>query len=71
MFIRGDVTLENVTLSFSVHGKRNEWTVTVGAKTDETVEASWISLFNEMIASARENVLRSRATTIGPAQVGR
>jgi hypothetical protein len=71
MVIRGDVMIGNVTLNFSVHGQRNEWTVTVGTKTDETVEASWISLFNEMIASARESVLRSRVTTLGPAQVGR
>jgi hypothetical protein len=71
MVIRGDITVDTVTLNFSVHGRRNEWVVTVGTKTDETVEASWISLFNELVAAERESVLRSRATTLGPMQVGR
>jgi len=55
MLIKGEVLIETVKLSFAVSGKRGEWKVGVTApgnitKEDETIEASWFELFNELLA---------------------
>jgi hypothetical protein len=53
------------TLSFSIHGERGAWKVTITApgsftKSDETTERTWYPLFAEMLASACETVYRRR-----------
>ena len=65
MLIRGSALAGTVTVEFTISGKRNEWTVSVtapGAVTtsDETVEATWYPLFNEMLTAAVENANRRR-----------
>jgi hypothetical protein len=57
MVINGEVLIDTVTLSFTVSGQRNEWAVSIKAPhnvsvEDETVEASWFPLLNELIADA-------------------
>jgi hypothetical protein len=65
MLLKGEVLIESVTLNFAIHGKRNEWTVTIVAPggittEDETVEATWYPLFNEMLSAAYEGACRRR-----------
>ena len=60
MVIRGEVLIDIFTFGFSVHGTRGEWALTVTAPgfpgsittEDATTEATWHSLFNEMIGDA-------------------
>jgi hypothetical protein len=65
MFIKGDCLIGPHTFTFTVHGQRGEWKVTVigpagYSKSDETAERQWHSLFNEMLATAYENANRRR-----------
>jgi hypothetical protein len=65
MLIKGDVLIQSITLNFSIHGKRNEWTVAITAPggvvtEDETVEATWYPLFTELLSTAYESACRQR-----------
>ena len=65
MFLKFEALIGTVTLTGSVSGKRNEWTVSITApggftKTDETTEKTWFPLFSEMLAAASEAALRRR-----------
>ena len=65
MLIKGEALISTVTLNFSVHGKRNEWTVSVSAPegaswTDETVERHWAKLLDELLVAAHDAVIRKR-----------
>ena len=69
MVIRGECQIDVFTFGFTIHGKRNEWTLTVTApgfpfgtttSEDTTTEANWYPLFNEMVAAAYENACRRR-----------
>ena len=63
MLIRGEALIETITLAFTISGQRNEWSVTItqpgGIVTqDETVEATWYPLLNEMLAAAHEAAIK-------------
>ena len=65
MLLKFEALIGTVTLTGTVSGKRNEWSVTVttpggSSKTDETVERDWAPLLNEMLASAHDAVIRKR-----------
>ena len=66
MLIKGEALIDSVTLAFTVSGKRGEWKVSVTAPggtatEDETVEATWYLLLNEMLLAAYETVRRKRS----------
>ena len=65
MLIRGEGLIDTVTLAFTISRKRGEWKVSVTAPgtatEDETVEATWYLLLNEMLLAAYETVRRKRS----------
>ena len=66
MLIRGEGLIDTVTLAFTISGKRGERKVSVTAPggtatEDETVEATWCLLLNEMLLAAYETVRRKRS----------
>jgi hypothetical protein len=65
MLIKGEGLIETITLAFTISGQRREWSVTITAPggimtQDETVEATWYPLLNEMLAAAFESANRRR-----------
>jgi len=65
MLLKFECLISTVTLTGTVSGKRNEWTVCVSgpggyARTSETVERDWAPLLNEMLANAHDAAIRKR-----------
>jgi hypothetical protein len=65
MFLKFEALIGTVTMTGSVSGKRNEWSVSVTGpggvtKTDETVEKDWSPLLNEMLAAAHDDAICRR-----------
>ena len=69
MLLKGEALIESYTLGFAVHGKRNEWTVTItlpGGIVDEreTDEASPYILLNEMLTDGYQAACRQRQRAV-------
>ena len=65
MLMRGEALIDTVTLAFTISGKRGEWKVSVTAPgatatEDETAEANWYLLLNEMLLATYVTVRRKR-----------
>lgn len=65
MYMTFSALVGTVTVSGTISGKKNEWTVSMTAPggivtTDETVEAGPYVLFSEMLRAAVENANRRR-----------
>jgi hypothetical protein len=63
--LKFEALVSTVTLTGSIHGQRNNWTVSVNApggitETSTTVDDDWSRLFNAMLASAHDAVIRKR-----------
>jgi hypothetical protein len=61
MLIRGEALINTVTLAFTISGERGDWKVSMTAPgatatEDETAEATWYLLLNEMLLAAYETV---------------
>ena len=65
MYMTFSVLIGTVTVTGTISGKKNDWTVSMAApgavtKTEETVEAGPYVLFSEMLRDAVENANRRR-----------
>ena len=69
MVIRGEVQIDVFTFSFTIHGKRGDWKLTITAPgfpfgsittEDETKEPTWFAPFNEMVSDAYSAACRKR-----------
>jgi hypothetical protein len=65
MLIRGEALVDTVTLAFTISGKRGERKVSMTAPgatatEDETAEATWYLLLNEMLLATYETVRHKR-----------
>jgi len=69
MFMKFEVLVGTVTVTGTISGKRNEWTVRIEAPggivtTDETVELTPYPLLSEMLVAAIDNAKRRRGIPV-------
>ena len=69
MVIRGEVQIDVFTFSFTIHGSRGDWKLSITAPgvpfgsvtTEQEInEPTWFQAFNEMLSDAYEGACRQR-----------
>jgi hypothetical protein len=65
MVLRGEALIGAYTFTYSVHGQRGQWEVSITApgnitKSDETTERTWFPLFSEMLGEAYHAAQKKR-----------